>query len=92
LLDDFATSFSSADETIVPDIYFVRDSETEKQRVSSQDLVDRIRGNGQAARYIADFPSIVEYLRDTAGDGDLIVTMGAGNVWEIGRDVVEKNA
>lgn len=92
LLDDFATSFASADETIVPDIYFVRDSETEKQRVSSQDLVDRITNNGQAARYIADFPSIVNYLRDTARDGDLIVTMGAGNVSEIGRDVVEKNA
>lgn len=91
LLDDFATSFASADETIVPDIYFVRDSEAEKQRVSSQDLVDRITLNGQQARHIADFRAIVSYLRSIAQEGDLIVTMGAGNVFEIGRDVAERH-
>ena len=52
LLDDFASSFAAADETIVPDIYFVRDSETEKSRVSSADLVDRINRNGQRARHL----------------------------------------
>lgn len=88
LLDDFATAFASADETIVPDIYFVRDSETERQSVSSTDLVQRIRLNGQSARHLPEFPAIVEYLRGAALPGDLIVTMGAGNVWEIGRDLV----
>ena len=34
----FAAAFADADETIVPDIYFVRDSEAEKQRVSAADL------------------------------------------------------
>ncbi|HEX8521767.1 MAG TPA: cyanophycin synthetase, partial [Tepidisphaeraceae bacterium] len=87
LLQDFATSFSCADETIVPDIYFVRDSEAERQAVSAQDLVERVRDNGQQARYLKEFGEIVEYLRETAREGDLIVTMGAGNVWEIGRDL-----
>ena len=88
LLEDFATSFAEADETIVPDIYFVRDSETERQRVSSGDLVDRIRQAGQKARHLPDFASIVSYLNEESRAGDLIVTMGAGNVWEIGRDLV----
>ena len=39
LLDDFATSFAAADETIVPDIHFVRDSEAERSRVHAADLV-----------------------------------------------------
>lgn len=88
LLEDFATSFGSADETIVPDIYFVRDSQEEKARVSAQHLVDRVAANGQKATHLADFAAIVKYLRATVGPGDLVVTMGAGNVWEIGRDLV----
>ncbi|HMO26723.1 MAG TPA: cyanophycin synthetase, partial [Tepidisphaeraceae bacterium] len=87
LLDEFAASFQNADETIVPDIYFVRDSEQEKQRVSSADLVERINANGRRAVHLADFASIVDYLRDQVGDGDLVVTMGAGNVYEIGQEL-----
>jgi UDP-N-acetylmuramate--alanine ligase len=88
LLDDFATSFSSADETIVPDIYFVRDSEAERSRVHAADLVARVKNNGQNAIHLPEFPAIIAYLRKEAREGDLVVTMGAGNVWEIGRDLV----
>lgn len=88
LLDDFAESFSNADETIVPDIYFVRDSESEKQRVSSEMLVQRVVEAGQKAQHLPQFAQIVSYLKSEAREGDLIVTMGAGNVWEIGRDLV----
>ncbi|MBV8781902.1 MAG: UDP-N-acetylmuramate--L-alanine ligase, partial [Phycisphaerae bacterium] len=88
LLEDFAASFSAADQTIVPDIYFVRDSEAERQRVSSGDLVNRINQAGQQALHLREFEQIVEHLKDEARPGDLIVTMGAGNVWEIGRDLV----
>jgi len=88
LLEDFATSFAAADETIVPDIYFVRDSEEERHAVSSNDLVERIRRNGHQALHLATFEQIVEHLKREARDGDLVVTMGAGNVWEIGRELV----
>jgi UDP-N-acetylmuramate--alanine ligase len=88
LLADFAASFGLADETIVPDIYFVRDSEAERQRVSSAELVERVRGNGQNALHLSSFSDIVDHLRSTVGEGDLVVTMGAGNVWEVGRDLV----
>ena len=88
LMEDFALSFAQADETIVPDIYFVRDSESEKQRVSAEDLVARINENGQRARHLPLFADIVDYLREEIGEDDLVVTMGAGNVWEVGRDLV----
>ncbi len=88
LLEDFATSFESADETVMADIYFVRDSEAERQKVSAQDLVERINGNGQKALHLPKFEDIVAHLKVTAQPGDLVVTMGAGNVWEIGRDLV----
>ncbi len=88
LLEDFAASFAGADETIVPDIYFVRDSEAERARVSGEDLVDRIVRNGQRARHLPRFEQITAHLRAAARPGDLIVTMGAGNVWEIGHGLV----
>lgn len=88
LLEDFASSFQQADSVIVPDIFFVRDSEAEKQMVCAQDLVSRLQANGRQAIYLRSFSDIVSHLRCAAGDGDLIVTMGAGNVWEIGRELV----
>jgi UDP-N-acetylmuramate--alanine ligase len=87
LMEDFAASFVLADETIVPDIYFVRDSESERQRVTAADLVERVRANGQRAVYLSSFGQIVQYLKENAREDDLIVTMGAGNIWEIGRDL-----
>jgi len=90
LLDDFAASFISATETVVPDIYFVRDSEEERQRVTSSELVERIIDHGQQATHIAKLSDIPQYLRERIGEGDVVVTMGAGNVWEIARDLVDR--
>jgi UDP-N-acetylmuramate--alanine ligase len=85
LLEDFARSFVQADETIVPDIYFVRDSDAERHSVTAADLVERIKINGQKAIHLASFERIVDYLKASAREDDLIVTMGAGNIGEIGR-------
>jgi UDP-N-acetylmuramate--alanine ligase len=88
LLEQFAQSFSSADEIIVPHIYFVRDSEAEQQRVSAQDLVDKLIDQGSSAKHIDDFDNIVKHLQTTARDGDLIVIMGAGPVTTIAHALV----
>jgi UDP-N-acetylmuramate--alanine ligase len=88
LLKDFARSFAAADEVIVPDIYFVRDSALEKNYISSQDMVAQIRLNGGTATYLKSFDEINNYLRGGLRAGDLLVTMGAGNVWEIADETV----
>jgi UDP-N-acetylmuramate--alanine ligase len=90
LMEDFAASFVLADETIVPDIFFVRDSEAERQKVTAADLVQRVRANGQNAIHLPTFGQIVEYLKQNVREDDLVVTMGAGNIWEIGKDLVSK--
>ena len=89
LLDEFATSFAQADIVIVPHIYFVRDSEAEKQRVSSADLVDRLRGRGVRAMHLYPFEAIIEQLENLCRPGDLLVVMGAGPVWQIGRGYLD---
>ena len=88
LLEEFATSFEHADMVIVPEIYFVRDSEAEK-RVSSADLVDRLRSRGVRAMHLHPFGAIVEQLENICRPGDLLVVMGAGPVWKVGRGFLD---
>ena len=50
--------------------------------------MERIIDHGQEARHIAKLGDIPQYLREQLKVGDVAVTMGAGNVWEIARDLV----
>ncbi len=86
LMEQFAVSFSEADIVIVPHIYFVRDSEKERHAVRSADLVDRLRQRGASAMHLYPFGAIVEQLELIVRDGDLLVTMGAGDVWEVAHE------
>ena len=88
LLNDFAKSFSAADVVVVPDIYFVRDSQTECQLINSGDLVARIAQMGGTACYLPRFDQILQYLKCQVGAGDLVVTMGAGDIWKISDELV----
>ncbi|MFW6065812.1 MAG: UDP-N-acetylmuramate--L-alanine ligase, partial [Planctomycetota bacterium] len=88
LLKDFARSFAMADEVIVPEIYFVRDSEREKDYICSEDLVAQIRLHGGAAVYLESFEDIASYLRGRLESSDAVVTMGAGNIWELADEIV----
>ncbi|MBN2137670.1 MAG: UDP-N-acetylmuramate--L-alanine ligase [Sedimentisphaerales bacterium] len=90
LLDDFAESFKLADITIVPKIYFVRDSQNAKQQVNAEMLVQRIRANNSQAIFISSFSEIAEYLRRKTKPGDLIVTMGAGDIWKVADDYIHR--
>ncbi len=83
LLNDFARSFDLADEVIVLDIY---GSAREKQGgVHSRDLVVKIKEQGKNARYIPDLKSAQNYLRSCLGPNDLVILMGAGDVFRIGE-------
>jgi UDP-N-acetylmuramate--alanine ligase len=91
LLDQFATSFSSADIVIVPQIYFVRDSEIEKTKVSASDLVDKLRERHVDALHIANFDAIVDHLEEICRPGDLVVVMGAGPVNLIAEEYLRRS-
>jgi len=89
LLDDFSESFKFADVTIVPEIYFVRDSEASKKEINSQMLVERTRANGTEAIFIDSFEKICDYLKRNVTTGDLVVTMGAGDIWKVADEYIQ---
>ncbi len=90
LLREFAGSFTHADRVIVPDIYFVRDTQRDRELVCAQDLVDRVRTTGRDADYIPDFDRIVEHLARHVAAQDVVVTMGAGNIWNVADALVAR--
>jgi len=90
LMSEFAHSFARANVVLVPDIYFVRDSEAEKQAVSSADLVSEIQRAGGEAEYLDSFDRIVARLAAELVPGDCLVTMGAGSVYEIADRILER--
>ncbi len=90
LLDEFAQSFTSADAVIVPHIYFVRDTEEEKTLVGADDLVRKLTDRGVEAQHIDAFDDIVEHLHQWCAPGDLLVVMGAGPVWKVAHQFVDR--
>jgi UDP-N-acetylmuramate--alanine ligase len=90
LLDDFAESFKLADITIVPEIYFVRDSLSAKKEINAGILVERIRANGNEALFIDGFDAICDYLESNLADGDVVVSMGAGDIWKVADEYIRR--
>lgn len=89
LLEEFASAFSHADVVLVPPIYFVRDSEEEKHKVTSGDLVERLQAKNIKAMHLPTFDAIVQQLDEMCVPGDLVVVMGAGPVWQAGKGFLE---
>ena len=87
LLNRFAKAFSDANKVIIPDIYAAREKDT--GLIHSIDLVDALVKNGVDAKYMPSFENIEHYLLENAKKGDIIVTMGAGNVYIIGEAMLE---
>lgn len=89
LLDDFVSALSEFDHIIIADIYAARESNT--YGVSSKDIVDRINSvrSTNHCEYISDFKDIVSYVKNNAKPHDIVLTLGAGNVTDIGPMILE---
>ena len=88
LLDEFAVAFKEADELIVTDIYAA--SEDPIPGISGKMLAETIqRTTGQDVSYMSGFESIKNYLVDHAAAGDLVMTIGAGSINQLGASLVE---
>jgi len=94
LLDDFAKSFQSVNELIVLDIF---GSAREKQGgVHSLDLIDKIKkvnlelNKEQIVKHIPSLIEVEDYLRKKISKNDLVILMGAGDVFRIGENLIEK--
>lgn len=85
-LDSFAEVLCEFDHIVLIDIYAAREKNT--IGISSQDLVNKINELGKEAIYIKDFDDVVKYIKSNAKPHDLILTLGAGTVTEIGPMLV----
>ena len=87
LLDDFAGALSQADEIVLADIYAAREKNT--IGISSDDLRKHMLEQNTNVYYIPDFKKIEEFLVQNVKPGDLVITMGAGNIYEVGDDLLK---
>ncbi len=86
LLTEFAQALQAADHVILADIYAAREVNT--LGISSEDLRAEIEKLGTKADYFDSFEKIEDFLKSQLDSGDLLITMGAGNVVDIGEDLV----
>ncbi|WP_077074185.1 UDP-N-acetylmuramate--L-alanine ligase [Aedoeadaptatus urinae] len=93
LLDSFSHSFKESDMTIIADIYAAR--EKDYGDIHSKTLVEAVKANHDSAIYIGEQDEILEYVKEKSRPGDVILTMGAGDIYRVGErflEDAEKNA
>lgn len=90
LFNEFADSFEEADKVIMVEIYAAREKNINK--ISSKSLADEIKKKhpDKEVYYFKTFEEIVEFLRKNTEKNDLVMTMGAGDVYKIGEMFLEK--
>lgn len=90
LLDEFADSLHDVDEVLVPDVYDAREQDAGDQQVGSAELVSLICTRGGHAQYLPTLQAAADHVVSNAAEGDLVVTMGAGDVWKVADELVER--
>jgi UDP-N-acetylmuramate--alanine ligase len=89
LIEEFTTAFGDADSLFVLDIYAA--SEKPIEGVSGETLARAIREKGEpSAEYVSSFPEAVSAAAARAEDGDMVLTLGAGSISQLGPMMVEK--
>ncbi|MGF0019210.1 UDP-N-acetylmuramate--L-alanine ligase [Sporofaciens sp. SGI.106] len=87
LFDEFADALTHADHLVLADIYAAR--ETDTLGVSSAQLADALKEKGCDAIYLPSFEEIENYFLEHCQKGDVLITMGAGDVVNIGEDLLK---
>ena len=87
-LKEFAEVLSQADILVLAEIYAAREKNT--IGISSKDLLALVKEKGTECYYFPSFDEIEKFLLKNCMNGDLLITMGAGNVVEIGESLLGK--
>ena len=85
-LQDFADALALADKVVLADIYAAR--ETDTLGISSRDLQQEIQKRGTDAYYFSSFDEIENFLLENCIHGDLLITMGAGDIVKVGESLL----
>ncbi len=87
LKEEFAQSFNGADILILADIYAAR--EKDPGDISSKILAELTSTYHQDVRYLGEFDLIIDKLKEELRPNDLLITMGAGNIFKVGEQLVK---
>jgi UDP-N-acetylmuramate--alanine ligase len=87
LLNEFQTCFHQADYLVMTEIYAA--SETKKEEISGEILLDEVKKHGQRqTRFVAKVEDLAETILPELTEGDLVLTLGAGNIFLAGEELV----
>ena len=84
-MDEFAKSFASVDRVIVLNIY--ASARESVGTITGQDLVNAINKESTNATYIPTLEEATAFLESQLDDVDVLITMGAGDVWRVGEEL-----
>jgi UDP-N-acetylmuramate--alanine ligase len=88
LFEDFLSAFSDADELFITDIYPA--GEDPIPGITAEALVQEIKKRrGTEVHYVPDRERLVEEVMPMVKPGDIVMTLGAGNIWEVSEAIVE---
>lgn len=90
LFDEFAEAFEKADKLILAEIYAAREKNIYK--ISSAQLAEKIKETHphKEVLFMEDFAAIADYVDDQAQRGDMVITMGAGDIYKVGEMLLER--
>ncbi len=90
LLDDFAVSFGDADKIVLAEIYAAREKNIYK--ISSKALMDKIKeaDPSKEVYFFEDMAELADFVAENAKTGDMVITMGAGDIYRAGEMILKK--
>ncbi|MGN0718348.1 MAG: UDP-N-acetylmuramate--L-alanine ligase [Anaerovoracaceae bacterium] len=91
LFDEFAEAFNKADILILAEIYAAREKNIYK--ISSAQLAERIKVSHpeKEVLFMPDFADMAAYVSQHARPGDMVITMGAGDIYKVGEMILDKS-
>ena len=87
LREEFGNAFQEADLVIVTDIYSAGEQPIEG--VTADLIVQALKRNGKDVVFLGQLDDVVDYLKGKIRSGDLVMTIGAGNVWTVGQNLAK---
>jgi UDP-N-acetylmuramate--alanine ligase len=89
LLEEFGSAFNDADSLLVLDIYAA--SEQPIPGITGEQFADKVRQiSGKHAHYVSSFQDAANQIASVAQEGDIVLTLGAGNVSHLGPQILDK--